>query len=102
MIQIKYIHASCYITRADLSKNLNMSLGAVDKRLKEIRDEIKNGRYTEYALIKDGGFMLVNYLVWIDYMAHRDRLLEKNLRKNVPAYNPAKIAREIGWYEEAI
>lgn len=80
-------------------QELDMSLGSVDKRIKEIKAEIEKGRYSDMAIIKDGGFCMVNYLVFIDYIKNRDRLTERNLRKNVPPYNPAKIAHELGWYE---
>lgn len=95
---IEYIHATPYITRANLAQELQISIGTVDKRIREIRQEIANKRYSEFAVIKDGGLMLVNYLVLIDYMHYRERLLDRNLRKNVPQYDPAKIARELGWY----
>ncbi|MGN0393863.1 MAG: hypothetical protein ACI4EF_00705 [Coprococcus sp.] len=100
--EISYIHASPYITRARISQEFDMSLGSVDKRIKEIKSEIEKGRYSEMAIIKDGGFCMVNYLVFIDYMKNRGRLTEKNLRKNVPDYNPKAVAYEIGWYGDDI
>lgn len=87
-----------YISRANIIKQFDMSKASADKRIKEIRSEIENGRYNEKSLIKDGGFVFVSYLVFVDYLANRQKLLEPNLRKYVEPFNPATIAKEIGWY----
>ncbi|MDD3137571.1 MAG: hypothetical protein PHX08_01180 [Lachnospiraceae bacterium] len=87
-----------YMSRHELSKVFNMSANAVDARIAELREEIEQGRYSEFAFIKDGGFVFVNTLAWIDFMKHHERLKEKNLRKNVPVFEPRKIAEQIGWY----
>lgn len=96
--EINYIHCSPYVTRANLVKEMQVSIGTVDKRIHEIKEEIIRKRYSEFALIKDGGIMMVNYLVLIDYMHYRERLRDRNLRKTVPPYNPELVAREVGWY----
>lgn len=95
---IQYVHASPFVTRATVANELSISLGTVDNRIKEIKNEIKNGRYGDFAIINSGGLVLINYFVLIDYLFYRQRLREKNLRKNVPDYDPKKIANEIGWY----
>lgn len=77
-----------------------MKEDAARLRIKELREEVEKGRYDEFAFIKDGGFLLINFLAFTDYIKHRNRLREKNLRNEVPAYNPKKIAQAIGWYEE--
>ena len=87
-----------YISRANIIKQFDMSKASADKRIKESRDEIEKGRYSRRAVIKDGGFVLVNYLVIIDYMDNRQKLLEPNLRKYVEPFNAYEIARDIGWY----
>ena len=96
---INMIHASPYISRAGISDQLNISKPTVDNRIREIKEQIKAGRYNDLAVIKDGGVVLVNYLVFIDYMANRQKLLEKNLARTVPAFRPKKVAESIGWYE---
>ena len=40
----------------------------------------------------------VNYLVWVDFMANRRLLREKNLRKHVDPYDPIEVAKSIGLY----
>ncbi len=95
---IEYLYGCPYITRGNISKQMSMSLNAIDVRIKELKEQIAKGRYSEFAIIKDGGFVMINYLVWIDYMGYRERLKEKNLCKSVPPFEPRKIASEIGWY----
>ena len=51
-----------YITRANLSKQLGVSVGTVDNRAKEIEAEVDNGRYPDCSVIHDGGITLFNYL----------------------------------------
>lgn len=87
-----------YISRANIMKQFDMKKSSVDKRIKEIRDEIEKGRYNERSVIKDGGFVLVSYLVFVDYMANRQKLLEPNLRKYVEPFNAYEVARDMGWY----
>lgn len=87
-----------YLTKNELSKLTGMSLGAVNVRVDELKQETQ--RYGEYAYIKDGGFVLVNFLAWTDFLKYRQMLKEKNMRKHVPNYDPVKIAKAIGWYGE--
>ena len=87
-----------YISRANIIKQFDMSKASADKRIKEIRSEIEKGRYNERSLIKDGGFVFVSYLVFIDYLANRQSLKEPNLRKYVSPFNAYEVAKDIGWY----
>lgn len=87
-----------YISRANIMKQFDMKKSSVDTRIKEIRGEIEKGRYNERSLIKDGGFVFVSYLVFVDYLANRQKLLEPNLRKYVEPFNAYKVARDMGWY----
>lgn len=95
---IKDIKASPYIRKKDMVEHFGIASSTLNIRINELEQEVKQGRYSAYSIIKDGGVILVNYLVFIDYMKYRSRLKEKNLRKNVPAYEPKAVAKEIGWY----
>lgn len=95
---IEYTRGYGYMSRANIIQQFKMSKASVDKRIKEIRDEIQNGRYSEESIIKDGGFVFVNYLVFVDYIANRQKLLEPNLRKQVKPFNAYDIAKNLGWY----
>lgn len=98
IIEINRTFGRPYMSRIELSKAFNMSKNAIDKRIMELKEEINSGRYNEYAFIKDGGFVFINTLVWIDFIKQHDRLKEKNLRKSVQPFDPRKIAETIGWY----
>lgn len=87
-----------YKSKAQIVSATGMSKRTVEGRIAEIRQEIDSGRYSEYAVIRDGGFLWVNWLVWSDYECFRQKLLQKNLRKNVPPFNPYKLAFELGMY----
>ena len=95
---INYTRACPYISRANIADQFDISLSSVDKRIKEIKQEIEKGRYSTNSIIKDGGIVLVNYLVFIDYEINRQKLLDSNARKYAEPYTPSKIAREIGCY----
>ena len=86
-----------YLKKDAIATEFDMCKNTVSNRVKEIEKEIKAGRYSDYAIIQDGNILLINLLVFIDYMTYRQRLQKKNLRKNVPAFRPDLIAREIGW-----
>ena len=96
---IEYTRGYGYISRAGIIQQFKMSKSSVDKRLNEIKEEIKKGRYSERAFIKDGGFVFVNYLVFVDYLENRQKLLEPNARKEVKPFNAYAWARELGWYD---
>lgn len=97
---VQYIHGSPYRTIARLAKEEGISIGTVRNIVNEIRAEIKKGRYDEFAVSDGGGIIRINYLVFNDYWKYRKHLKDKNLRKNVPPYNPAEQARVIGWYAD--
>ena len=99
--KINQTRAKPYLLTKDVAKEMGMCSRTAQGRIAEIKEEVKKGRYDEYAVIKDGGFLLVNYLVLIDYMKWRERLKDKNARKSVPPYEPCKVARAIGWYGNA-
>ena len=60
-------------------------------KVKEIREEIKRGRYKPYAILEEGKIK-VNKLVYCDYSTHRALLKDKNLRKTVPPFNGSEVA----------
>ena len=60
-------------------------------KVREIREEIKKGRYKSYAILEEGKIK-VNKLVYCDYSTYRAQLKDKNLRKYVPAFNGSEVA----------
>ena len=97
MIYIESIRGYPYMPKQMLADEFHISKSTVYARMKEIEKEIQQGRYSRYAIINDGNIVLINVLVFIDYLANRRRLLERNTRKYVPDFNPAEIMRDIGW-----
>lgn len=97
---LRTMSASPYQTKAQIAEALNISPKTVQVRAKEIDAEVAGGRYGEYAVIRDGGIVLINYLVFVDYMKHRQMLRQKNCRKHVPPFDAAKVAHDIGWYAD--
>ena len=84
------------VTRQQISDEFDMCLRTVDTRIKELSEY--SARYGEYTIIKHGSMVLVNKLALVDFLAYRDRLKDKNLRKNVPPYNPENVAKQMGYY----
>ena len=98
--KIIYISGKLYKSEQQLAKEWDVSIRTVRTRVAEIKAEIKNGRYGEYAISEDGPkIVLVHYPTWVDYMTHRQKLKQKNLRKTVKPFDACKVAREIGLYD---
>lgn len=91
-----------YMHKDQIAKEFGISTGTVRNRLIEIREEIKNGRYNDYAVIDDGKLVLINALVFIDYLTYRKMLLDKNARKYVPKFQPEKLIQTIGWSNRTV
>ena len=85
-----------YKTKEELKIEWSICTTTIDTRLKEIEDEVLKGRYPSNSVIRDGGIVRVNHLVFIDYMNNRQRLLQTNLRKYVEPFNAFEIAKSIG------
>ena len=85
-----------YKTKEELKIEWSICTTTIDTRLKEIEDEVLKGRYPNNSVIRDGGIVRVNHLVFIDYMNNRQRLLQPNLRKYVEPFNAFEIAKSIG------
>ena len=94
---LRQIYGIPFISKNEIAEQMGLTEKTIRNRMNEI--EQQKERYGEYATIRDGGIVMINYLVWVDYLHFRQRLMQKNAKKFVPPYNPAKVAREIGWYE---
>lgn len=96
---VESIRGCPYMTQAKLATEFSISRATVGLRIKEIEAEMKDGRYSDYphTIIRDGRIVLINQLVFVDYMTYRRQLLDRNARKYVPEYEPDKIVRELGW-----
>lgn len=61
------------------------------RKVKEIEEQVKKGRYNRYAILNDGK-VRVNYFVYYDYCVYRKMLQDKNAAKYVPPFEPRLIA----------
>lgn len=91
-----------YMKKEGIAQEFHISKGTVVNRMKEIEQEIQKGRYGAHSLIQDGNIVLINVLVFVDFLTYRQKLLDKNLRKHVPEYRPDVVMREIGWSNRVV
>ena len=90
-------------SKTDLMEEWHMSKRTVEERIAEIeKEKFPGGRYENVitAVTAAGKFMMVNYLVWVDYNVHRVELQQKNLRKHLAPFNPYRVAWELGAYAD--
>ena len=87
------IKGTAYLSKKDLAKELHLSTASVSKLIKGVQDEISKGRYHRCAVAGNR----FNLYAVIDYMAYKDQLVDKNMRKLVPPFDPAGIAELCGY-----
>ncbi|MCI9197757.1 MAG: hypothetical protein HFH56_06115 [Lachnospiraceae bacterium] len=97
MIYTESIRGYPYMPKDKIAQEFSLGKSTVQSRVKEIETQIKEGRYNDYAVIRDGGIVLINVLVFIDYLEYRKRLRDKNAKKYVPEFQPEKIVHILGW-----
>lgn len=83
-----------YLTQKELSEEFGLAQKTVTSRLKEIR--AMRDRYKTWSIIDDGNIVLVFVPAFVDYMANRRMLMDKNMAKHVAPYKPAEVIRELG------
>ena len=99
-IIIHRIAGRTYMNMQDLADKYRMCKRTVRDRVREIENEIGRGkRYERQAVINDGNIVLVNELVFLDWMQVRKDVLNKSTRKYVTDFNPAAWVRYLGWCE---
>lgn len=97
MMYTESIRGYPYMPKDKIAQEFSISKATVQSRIKEIEEQIAEGRYNDYAIIRDGGILLINVLVFIDYLEYRKRLRDKNAKKYVPDFHPEKIVHILGW-----
>ena len=83
-----------YHTQREIADDFGLNHKTVAARLKELRQ--MSDRYGTRAVIDDGNLVLIYLPAWVDYMANRRRLLDRNLAKYVDPYDPKEVIRELG------
>lgn len=102
MIYMEDIRKCPYKTQQWIVSEIGIGRTTVYERLKEIEKEIEKGRYSRYSVVRDGNLVLVNVLVFIDYLTYRGSLREKNARKHVPPFDPAEVMEACGWNNKIV
>lgn len=83
------------MTTGQLAECFGMSKQTVTSRITEIEEEMKSGRYGPHSVVRDVGYVAASPMVFADYLTYRKRLRNKNLRKNVPPYDPFVTSQEL-------
>lgn len=86
-----------YMRKKEVAEEFKISERTVTNYIKEIEAEILSKRYNDYALIQDGKIVLINILVFLDYMKYRTALKNGTTRKHVPQFNPDQLVQIMGW-----
>lgn len=82
-----------YLSKKQLCEELNYSIPKVTELIKGVQNEIGKGRYHRCVVAGNR----YNLYAIIDYMTYKDSLLDSNMRKYVPAFDPAGIAEMCGY-----
>lgn len=98
MLYMEQIHGYPYMRKKQLIEEFQVSRSFVDNRVKGIEREIKEGRYSRYAIL-DG---MINVYAFVDYMKYGKNLSDKNARKYVPEFKPDEIMRLCGFNQKVV
>lgn len=87
-----------------LVEEYKLSRLTITRRINEMVDSERYKNIKRLVQIMNGRIVGVNYLAFYDFMSYYDDLKEPNLAKDLPIFDPAEVATEIGWYkdEEAV
>ena len=86
-----------YLNMDALSKKFGISKQTIRKRVREIEAEIGK-RYKKQAVINDDRIVLINIFVFMDWLQNRSKLMNKDTRKYVEAFNASDWAEYMGFY----
>lgn len=81
------------LTVKQLSELTGDSAKTIRSRISGIREQIRKGRYNEYALIEAKKGTRINFYVYYDYDKFREALENRNTCKAVPPFDPERIAQ---------
>ena len=81
------------LTVKQLAELTGDSTATIRHRIPGIREQIRKGRYNEYALIEAKKGTRINFYVYYDYEKFREALENRNTCKAVPPFDPERIAQ---------
>ena len=96
MTVIQQMYGNPVMNVKGICEQFHISDRTARKYMKEI--EANRERYGEFAVMGEGTLKRVNYLAFTDYWKFKNRLADKNARKQVPEYKPQEIAKALGFY----
>lgn len=102
LIYMEQIRGYPYLSMNDIAKEFGQSRKTVYNRIRGIEQEMKNGRYNQYAILESGGNPRINYYVYVDYEKHWKMLEDKRARKYVPEFKPNEIAEICGFCQKMV
>ena len=94
---IHLINGKIYYSVKSLQTQLDISQTTILSRVSEVEEEIVSGFYPKTAVIRDGGILLVNILVFIHYLTNR-QLIKSGAKKHVLRFDAKEIAKDSGWH----
>lgn len=83
------------VTKQEAAQRLGLAPRTIQGYMADI-EQMKD-RYGDKVVTRNWSCSLVNILALYDYLHYRDMLNEKNVKKNVPPYNPGEWIRTMGW-----
>lgn len=98
MLYMEQIRGYAYMRKKQLMEEFQVSRSFVDKKVKGIENEIKAGRYSQYAIIES----MINVYVFIDYIKYEKALSDRNARKYVPEFKPNEIMELCGFSQKVV
>lgn len=87
-----------YLTKKQLEEELNYSGQTINSLIKGIQEEIAKGRYHRCVIAGNR----YNLYAFLDYMTYKKQLVDKNMRKSVPAFDPVAIAEMCGFHTKVV
>lgn len=88
-----------YMKKDGIARMLGLSKSTVYDRARELDG---NDRYGPYAVIRDGQVVLINVLCFLDWLKWRRMLMDKNLKRHVPPYDPRGLIESMGMKIETV
>lgn len=100
MTTLQIIRGHPFLTKKQVAEETGRSTRTVENKMKGIRQEIENGRYSPYVLPEGQG--IINWYAYVDYITFEKMLADKNLRKAVPEFDPVAIEKISGFRTQLI
>lgn len=91
-----------FVSMKSLSERYELCMNTVRDRKKGIEEEIISGRYPSNSIINDGNLVLINEMVFLDYLSNRKLLKSKTTRKYAKPFNPTDWVEMLGFYNRPV